>query len=133
MILVTGATGFIGRVLVKDLLASGHRVRVACRKSDPEYAECPDIELCNVGSIGPDTDWRPALHDIDIVIHLAGVAHVLEQSDHADEDFTNVNALGTKKLVEDVAGNPGITRFIFISSIGVIAEQSPVPINERSP
>src|SRR5262249_42211991 len=57
-VLVTGATGFVGRALV-PALAAAHRVALAVRSRSETVA--PGTEQREIGEIGPDTDWRRAL------------------------------------------------------------------------
>ena len=75
VVLVTGASGFVGRHLVPALAHAGWSVRRAVRS--PEGA---DDEVV-IKSIGPETDWQAALEGVDAVIHLAA-----RDSDHV-RDF----------------------------------------------
>ena len=77
-VLVTGATGFVGRALVPRLLAEGRNVRAAARPSSGALPA--EVERALVDDIGPDTDWRGALAGVDAIVHLAARAHVLGES-----------------------------------------------------
>lgn len=71
------------------------------------------------GPIDGDTDWRPALHDVDAIVHTAARAHVLrEETNEPLALFRRVNRDGTLRLAEQAA-QAGVRRFVFISSIGV--------------
>jgi len=107
-ILVTGATGFIGRHLVPVLLERGHELTEAGRRPSGRAAR-----FALVNDIGPETDWSEALTDVDAVIHLAGLAHC-ENADEAQ--FFAVNDLGTRRLVES-AEAAGVRALVAISSI----------------
>ena len=75
-----------------------------------------------VGDIGPDTDWRAALHGIDCVVHLAARTHVLD--DHSSDPYAayrHINVLGTTALAQQAAAT-GVRRLIFLSSIKVNGE-----------
>lgn len=116
-ILVTGASGFIGRTLCAALVARGHRVRGAVREAGPRAAE--GVESAAVGDIGPHTSWDAALDSVQAVVHLAARAHVLRESE-ADPlaAFRRVNAAGTESLAR-AAARYGVKRLVFVSSIGV--------------
>ena len=111
-ILVTGATGFIGRALAPALRAAGHDI-VA-----PGRAE--------IGDIGPDTDWWRALDGVNAVVHLAGLAHAR----HGEAALDRVNVQGSRVLAEQAA-RAGVTRFILMSSVKAAADVSEVALTER--
>jgi len=116
-ILVTGANGFVGRALVARLLADGARVRAAVRRTGIPF-DAP-VEEVVVGTIGPSTDWRPALGGVDVVVHCAARVHQLRDGS-ADPlaEFRVVNRDGTSRLAQQAA-EAGVRRFILLSSIGV--------------
>jgi len=120
-ILITGASGFIGSALAQTLTKNGYSVRGALRHLDStvSYSFTSFDSLVEVGEIGPDTDWGKSFKDIDVIIHLAGRAHILrETSDNPYEEFHRVNAEGTKRLAY-VAAEQSVKRLVYISSIGV--------------
>ncbi len=116
--LVTGAGGFIGSALVKAL--DGHPVRRALRT--PSATAQADDFVC--GDIGPDTEWQPALRNVDCVVHLAARTHVLRENT-ADPlaAYRSVNVDGTRRLAEQAAA-AGVRRFVFLSSIKVNGEST---------
>src|SRR5712692_9611365 len=79
-ILITGATGFVGRALV-PVLAPLHRLVLAHRRAAEGPAQA-GTEDQFVGEIGPATDWSRALSEVDAVVHLA--AHVHATGERAD-------------------------------------------------
>jgi nucleoside-diphosphate-sugar epimerase len=127
-VLITGATGFIGRHLQDRLKGSRREYRVAARSAPPRQ----DFDFVVVGDIGPQTDWQAALRDVDSVVHLAGRAHVLRET-AADPraEFMRVNAAATGALAS-AARRAGVRRIVYVSSVGVLGNSSPKPLNELS-
>lgn len=119
-ILVTGATGFLGRPVCAALLARGHQVVAAVRRT-PAGLESA-IETRAVGDIDGDTDWGAALSGVDVVVHLAGRAHVMRET-VADPlaAFRAVNRDGTLALGRACV-LAGVKRLVFVSSIKVNGE-----------
>lgn len=114
--LITGADGFIGQHLLAALEARAIEFRGVVRGSRLTAAS----RLYAIGDIGPATDWRNALEGIDVVVHLAGKAHVLRKMSEAlREEFRLVNAEGTATLVRACAEH-GVRRFVYLSSAGVL-------------
>ena len=111
-ILVTGATGFVGTSLVQKI-ANLYDVVILTRKQN---ALLPDtVQQCVKENIF-QADFPKS---IDVVIHLAGRAHILnDQSTDPLTDFRKVNVEGTLQLAKQ-ALDKKVKRFIFISSIGV--------------
>jgi len=131
-ILITGATGLVGRALSKPLRNTGFTQRIAVRQKDVRLPiSCEAVE---VGDIGPQTDWEKALAGIDAVIHLATRNHII--NDPAADSlnaFRKVNVLGTERLAR-MAAICGVRRLVFISSIGVNGETSlGMPFSEKDP
>jgi nucleoside-diphosphate-sugar epimerase len=90
-------------------------------------------EWVTVGDIGPDTDWSRALAGIDIVIHLAALAHQIGPLANArEEEFFRVNALGTTRLAQ-AAVDAGVRRFVMVSSVAAIGPYMGEPLTERTP
>ena len=111
-VLVTGASGFIGRALVPALLAAGYDVRAAVRHLPVPFA--PPVEVATHGDLDGDVDWRALMADADFVIHLAGIAHT--GPGVAEAYYDHVNHLATAALAE-AARVAGIKRVVFVSTI----------------
>ena len=121
MILVTGATGFVGRALCERL--KGHdALRIAVRNPVAgAWAEPSDVVQA---ALDPAQDWRPALEGITTIVHCAARVHVMND-DAADplREFRRINADGTLRLAAQAA-EAGAGRFVFISSIKVNGERT---------
>ena len=131
-ILVTGASGFVGRALCAELSRRGHEVVAAVRALD-KAGGIVCARAVAVGDIGPETDWRDALAGAAGVVHAAGRAHVRDdRSEAARAAHTRVNVEGTRKLAQDAA-MAGARRFVFLSSIKAMGEstQDRAPFSER--
>ena len=129
--LVTGASGFIGRHLAAKLAASGVRVRGVSR-SVPPGGVAGVAEWTVIERIGPDTDWTEALRGVTTVVHLAALAHQTDpRLQPGENEFMAVNAGGTRRLAA-AARDAGARRFIFVSSIGAVAESSDTLIDEAA-
>ena len=75
-----------------------------------------------VGECDGDTNWAPALSDVEYVIHLAARTHVLHDT-AADPlaEYRRINVMGTRRLAEEAASS-GVRRFVFLSSVKVNGE-----------
>jgi len=121
-VLVTGSTGFIGKALILSLQKSGFALRITCRQEDIELPV--DCEVVQIGDIGPQTDWKKALKQVDVVIHLAGMAHIsANRGERWLSALRKLNVLGTEHLAR-MAAQERVKRFIFISSIKVNGQES---------
>jgi nucleoside-diphosphate-sugar epimerase len=121
-VLITGANGFIGMPLCSTLAKHHATVRMAGRNAASIASSLSSVV---VGDIDGATNWAEALHDIDVVIHLAGRVHIMRDTacDPLTE-FRKVNVDGTLNLAQQ-ALLTGVKRFIFISSIKVNGEETP--------
>lgn len=117
-ILITGATGFVGKKLVPALIQLGHKVRcVVSKKVDWLNAEQVIMKRLEL-----ETDWSQALIGVDVVIHLAARVHIMEEkSKSALDEYYKINTIATKNLAEQAAKHQ-VKRFIFLSSIKVNGE-----------
>lgn len=106
-VLVTGSTGFIGSEFVNKY---SNTIKVVRDKSKKYSDDCFYIK-----NLDNDTCWDNAFSDIDVVIHLAGLAH---SKKYSLNEYHSVNVEGTLNLAKQ-ALNAGVSRFVFLSSIGV--------------
>ncbi len=113
MILVTGATGFIGRPLIRHLFDTGRDVRVLIRPSrrSPRLPKGLPVEVAVV-SLSDERSIRAALKNVDVIFHLAGA-----ESQGRNANLLKVDMQGTENLAH-VAADVGIKRIITLSHIG---------------
>lgn len=112
-ILVTGASGFVGRALVAALAQAGHRVQAATRR--PSGVAFPaGVEAVAVPDFRAVVDWAPLLANVDAVVHLAGIAHVGLDLDPAIYD--RVIRAATAELASACA-RANVRRLVFMSSV----------------
>jgi len=122
MILVTGATGFIGLAFVERLARDRVTVRAVVRRSGSQMPA--NVQSVQVADLAPDTAWGPTLVNVDVVIHLAARAHVMRDTAMDPlAEFRRVNVQGTLNLARQAAA-VGVRRFVFVSSIGVNGAES---------
>lgn len=120
-ILVTGSSGFIGSRIVQRLAADPSWQILA------GYRRLPDVAPANVrtlalGDLSENFDWRDALADADVVLHLAARVHVMK--DNARDplgEFRRLNVQATARLAEQAAA-AGVRRLVYVSSIKVNGE-----------
>jgi UDP-glucose 4-epimerase len=109
VVLVTGASGFVGGHLAPVLASDGWGVRRAVRKPTGSGEEVL------IESIGPATDWRAALAGVEAVVHLAARVHHPGE-ENAAEIYREINAEGTLQLARCAAA-AGVRRFVYVSTI----------------
>ena len=120
-LLITGANGFVGKAVCNEAMHHGLSVNGALRI----HGEVPGwIEPFVVGEINAATDWSSALRDVNVIVHLAARAHVMNDTE-ADPltAFRAVNVVGTQNLARQAAA-AGVKRFVFISSVKVNGEST---------
>jgi len=130
-VLVTGASGFIGRAVVERLAKEGLEV-VACSRRSFEHA-CPGVRYVKSPELGPEADWSASLQGVERVIHLAGLAHVTNEqgSREVERRYHRINAEGTERLAE-AARQAGATQFILMSSAHAVAATSDVCLHAET-
>ena len=133
LVALTGATGFIGQCLLRELPKRGYRLRVLLRRPSTvplEYASAV------VGDLARPQNMAAALADADAVIHSAGLAHAM--SGLPEDDYRMLNTEATISLAR-AAQRAGVKRFVFLSSVraqcgptadGVLTEELPAQPTE---
>jgi nucleoside-diphosphate-sugar epimerase len=111
LVALTGATGFIGRHLLRELPKRGYRVRVLLRRPT---ALPPEATGAVVGDLARPQNMAAALAGVDAVIHSAGIAHAMSGVPQDDYRVLNTEAtIGLARAAEKARAK----RFVFLSSI----------------
>ena len=117
MILVTGATGHIGNVLIRKLLNQGEKVRALIwRDEDTTPIKELDVEQV-MGDVLDPASLEPAMCGVEAVYHLAGIISIMPGK---NPFVWKVNVEGTRNVLE-AARQAGIQRLVYTSSIHAIA------------
>ncbi len=118
-ILITGANGFIGKQLVRDLSADYSIIGTVRNQSAESSQQNIQISACNFNE---STNWGVLLKGVECVIHCAARAHKMKDTAvDPYAEFYKTNTLSTINLAKQAAIN-GVKRFIFISSVKVNGE-----------
>ena len=122
-ILITGATGFVGRALFKNLKSKKkYLVHLSTRTNQEKLFERENT--FNIGEIDSNTNWKDALDKVDFIIHCAARAHKTEKKETDSLNaYRRINVDGTRNLANQAVAI-GIKRFIFLSSIKVNGEET---------
>jgi nucleoside-diphosphate-sugar epimerase len=124
-VVVTGANGFIGQHLCQKLIEEGKGVTACIREQVDASVFGPlssSLRLCRIPSLDRDAALSGIFENADAVIHLAGRAHVMRETEKDPlSEFRRINVIGTEALVS-AAVQAGVTRFIYLSSIKVNGE-----------
>jgi UDP-glucose 4-epimerase len=111
LLALTGATGFIGQYLLREMPKRGYRIRALLRRP----ASMPmDVSSAVIGDLTKPQNMSAALAGVDAVIHSAGLAHAM--SGIPEDDYRLLNTEATVRLAR-AAGRAGARRFVFLSSI----------------
>ena len=129
-VLVTGATGFTGSVLVRRLTEAGAHVRAIARPSSQLDALADlDIEWVR-GQIDDESTVKTAAAGVRHVFHLAAA---LREARSSEDTYRRVHCTSTRLLAEAAATTPGFTRFVHVSTVGVHGHIARPPADETAP
>lgn len=128
LLLVTGASGFLGAEIVRHAVAGGWCVRAIVHSAKPSA----DAEPCPGDLLAPDSLAR-ACAGARAVIHSAGLAHIFGPEANRSERFDHINTAGTANLAQAAAA-VGVRRFVLVSSVSVYGSWARLgPCTEDSP
>jgi len=130
MILVTGATGHIGNVLIRQLLQKGEKVRALIWKGE-DTTPIHDLQVERIeGDVLDMASLKNAFSGIDTVYHLAGIISIMPG---LNPFVWDVNVQGTRNVLQ-TAQQEGVRRLVYTSSIHAIARAPHgTQINESLP
>ncbi|MFY9469005.1 MAG: NAD(P)H-binding protein, partial [Solirubrobacterales bacterium] len=111
MILLTGATGTLGRPLLNRLTGSGAEVRCLVREPRRLGSARVQVQIA-IGNLGDRRGFARAVRGVDTVIHLGATTR-----DQTRGSIEEINGLATARLV-NAAQRAGVARFVYVSSIG---------------
>jgi nucleoside-diphosphate-sugar epimerase len=130
-VLVTGATGFVGPYLVKELLRQEARIKVLTMDKMRNIPGLEDKITRLSGNITEPDSLQNIMKDVDIVFHLAAISNVNYAISHPRETF-ETNATGTLNLLEEARKNE-VEKFVYISSSHVYGIPQYLPMDEKHP
>lgn len=131
MVLLTGATGFVGNAVLTQLMQQPDMAVRTYGRREPVRVNTDSVadaraQVFNhvTGEISAAADYASALAAVDVVIHCAAQAHVMKHAANNGVDiYRDINVDGTLHLAQQ-AITAGVKRFIFISSIKVNGEST---------
>lgn len=131
IVVVTGATGFVGAWLCRSLAEEGYEVRAVGRRPDPP--PLPGGVVYYQSDLLDEVRLRRALAGADTVVHLAARVHVMrETTPDPLTEFRRINLAGTEVLLREAIG-AGAARFVFASTVKVLGDGDDRPLTALSP
>jgi len=130
IVLVTGASGFIGRHLVQRLLQAGCAVRGVVRQPQLKRDLPDDVDVF-VGEVQNPSAMKESVAGCDVVFHLAGKAHAVTEGKEAEKACVSVNVEGTRNVLQAAAAGD-VGRIVFFSSVKAMGEESTLCLDESA-
>jgi nucleoside-diphosphate-sugar epimerase len=115
-VLVTGASGFTGKVLTRKLAESGADINAIARSSS-NISDLSDLDITWFrGDVFDPDIISQAAKDVEYIFHVAAAFREVKEN---DEGYRQVHVHSTRMLAEAVKDNPGFKRFVHISTVGI--------------
>lgn len=130
LVLVTGATGAIGPLVVKAFHAAGYSIRTLSLDPPPAGAWPEDVEALT-GDVADMSAVQAAMQGVESVVHLAALLHIVNPPDHLLDRYRKINVGGTKNVVE-CAVKENVGRILFFSTISVYGDTGGRIVNEAT-
>lgn len=130
-ILVTGATGAVGPLVVKSFHAAGYSIRTLSIDPPPVGIWPDDIDT-RIGDITDASTVQAAMEGVESVVHLAALLHIVNPPPALEEKYKRINVGGTETVV-DAAVRAGIRRVVFFSTIAVYGQSDGRILTEDAP
>jgi dihydroflavonol-4-reductase len=128
--LVTGATGFLGSAIARELIKDGRKVRVLVRKgTDTENIDGLDVEIA-YGDLRDKTSLQQALSGCEVLYHTAAYYSLWDKNKRLSYD---INVEGTRNILQ-IAKDLGLRKTVYTSTVGCIGLlENKQPSNEKTP
>lgn len=120
-VLVTGATGFIGKVLCGRLTDAGYCVRALVRSQRPMRPAAAEVVIS--GDMVETNSWDEVLDGVDHIVHAAARAHVMGDPVANAAQYMQTNSDVTRRLAQSAA-RAGVKRFVYLSSIKATGDET---------
>lgn len=131
IVLVTGATGAIGPSVIQALYKTGYRIRTLSRNQPQDCLWQNDVEV-HIGDITDQLAVQTAMQNVEFVIHLAALLHIINPPLTLQAQYQQINVDGTANVV-NAAVQAGVKRLVFFSTIAVYGDTKGQIINEDVP
>lgn len=131
LILVTGATGAVGPLVVQAFHAAGYSIRTLSIDPPPAGAWPDDVETL-LGDVTDLSAVRAALQGAESVIHLAALLHIVNPPPALQDQYERINVGGTSNVVA-AAIQAGVRRLVFFSTVAVYGQSGGQILTEDTP
>jgi len=116
-VLVTGATGALGPRVVGELCKAGYMVHTLSTDA-PQLGLLPDVVEVQIGDITNINEVQEAIDNVNAVVHMAALLHIVNPSPNLRPQYKRVNVEGTRIVVE-AALKAGVQRLVFLSTVAI--------------
>lgn len=127
LVLITGASGFVGSAIADATRAAGYRVRVLVRHSSPRTNLSPEDEVA-IGDLRDRASLASALREVRYLIHTAADYRLWSPR---PQEIIRTNLEGTQHIMEE-ALRAGVERIVYTSSVATIALENGSPADETA-